>query len=150
MAEMANEVAIVPAAAPADDPKKKAAALRSWILMDGAGKEEVLEVDKYAIMHRVRIHARDLRILDPLLSYPSTILGRERAIVLNLEVWIDDGIELLFVVVVVLLLLLLVVIIINTISCCFSCSFPIYDCKLLVLEWPAYQGYNYCRRGEFP
>ncbi|GKE31671.1 magnesium transporter MRS2-2-like protein, partial [Tanacetum coccineum] len=31
------------------------------------------------------IHARDLRILDPLLSYPSAILGRERAIVLNLE-----------------------------------------------------------------
>ncbi|KAL3688223.1 hypothetical protein R1sor_014532 [Riccia sorocarpa] len=45
----------------------------------------MLEVDKYAIMHRVGIHARDLRILDPLLSYPSTILGRERAIVLNLE-----------------------------------------------------------------
>uniref|UniRef100_J3LSQ0 Magnesium transporter n=2 Tax=Oryza brachyantha TaxID=4533 RepID=J3LSQ0_ORYBR len=36
-------------------------------------------------MHRVDINARDLRILDPLLSYPSTILGRERAIVLNLE-----------------------------------------------------------------
>lgn len=46
----------------------------------------LLEVDKYAIMHRVGIHARDLRILDPLLSYPSAILGRERAIVLNLEV----------------------------------------------------------------
>uniref|UniRef100_A0A0A9HK77 Magnesium transporter n=1 Tax=Arundo donax TaxID=35708 RepID=A0A0A9HK77_ARUDO len=29
--------------------------------------------------------ARDLRLLDPLLSYPSTILGRDRAVVVNLE-----------------------------------------------------------------
>ncbi|KAF3789023.1 Magnesium transporter [Nymphaea thermarum] len=65
--------------------KKKAAASRSWIVMDCTGEGTILDVDKYAIMHRVQIHARDLRILDPLLSYPSTILGRERAIVLNLE-----------------------------------------------------------------
>ncbi|XP_068669764.1 magnesium transporter MRS2-I-like [Aristolochia californica] len=64
---------------------KKTAAARSWILLDCEGEGTVLDVDKYAIMHRVQIHARDLRILDPLLSYPSTILGRERAIVLNLE-----------------------------------------------------------------
>ncbi|XP_031113004.1 magnesium transporter MRS2-2-like isoform X2 [Ipomoea triloba] len=67
------------------DPKKKGAGSRSWLLMEASGQEIVLDVDKYAIMHRVQIHARDLRILDPLLSYPSTILGRERAIVLNLE-----------------------------------------------------------------
>ncbi|XP_057783301.1 magnesium transporter MRS2-I [Salvia miltiorrhiza] len=65
--------------------KKKGGGSRSWILLDSSGQEIVLDVDKYAIMHRVQIHARDLRILDPLLSYPSTILGRERAIVLNLE-----------------------------------------------------------------
>ncbi|XP_020586073.1 magnesium transporter MRS2-I-like [Phalaenopsis equestris] len=64
---------------------KKKAAARSWILLDSTGEETILDVDKYAIMHRVQIHARDLRILDPLLSYPSTILGREQAIVLNLE-----------------------------------------------------------------
>ncbi|CAK9197661.1 unnamed protein product [Sphagnum jensenii] len=65
-------------------PKKKAAS-NSWMLLDVKGEPMLLEVDKYAIMHRVGIHARDLRILDPLLSYPSAILGRERAIVLNLE-----------------------------------------------------------------
>ncbi|WOL03977.1 magnesium transporter MRS2-I isoform X1 [Canna indica] len=65
--------------------KKKTAAARSWILFDSDGEGTILDVDKYAIMHRVQIHARDLRILDPLLSYPSAILGRERAIVLNLE-----------------------------------------------------------------
>ncbi|KAF2294375.1 hypothetical protein GH714_009822 [Hevea brasiliensis] len=36
-------------------------------------------------MRRTGLPPRDLRILDPLLSYPSTILGRERAIVINLE-----------------------------------------------------------------
>jgi hypothetical protein len=36
-------------------------------------------------MRRCGIPARDLRILDPLLAYPSTILGREKAIVVNLE-----------------------------------------------------------------
>ena len=66
--------------------KKKKQSSRSWILLDCTGQGTVLDVDKYAIMHRVQIHARDLRILDPLLSYPSKILGRERAIVLNLEV----------------------------------------------------------------
>ncbi|KAK9281107.1 hypothetical protein L1049_004000 [Liquidambar formosana] len=65
--------------------KKKTAVSRSWISIDHNGKGTILDVDKYAIMSRVQIHARDLRILDPLLSYPSTILGRERVIVLNLE-----------------------------------------------------------------
>jgi magnesium transporter len=66
--------------------KKKGVGNRSWILMNSSGEETVLDDDKYSIMQRVQIHARDLRILDPLLSYPSTILGRDRAIVLNLEV----------------------------------------------------------------
>ncbi|KAI4301160.1 hypothetical protein L6164_034467 [Bauhinia variegata] len=64
---------------------KKTAASRSWISLDHNGKGTILDVDKYAIMRRVEINARDLRILDPLLSYPSTILGREKVIVLNLE-----------------------------------------------------------------
>ncbi|XP_042457794.1 magnesium transporter MRS2-I-like [Zingiber officinale] len=76
---------LVPAAEVQASLKKKTAAARSWILFDSHGEGTILDVDKYAIMHRVQIHARDLRILDPLLSYPSTILGRERAIVLNLE-----------------------------------------------------------------
>ncbi|KAF8058377.1 hypothetical protein N665_1247s0007 [Sinapis alba] len=57
----------------------------NWVFIDETGESKALDVDKYAVMHRVQIHARDLRILDPNLSYPSTILGRERAIVLNLE-----------------------------------------------------------------
>ncbi|CAI8614276.1 unnamed protein product [Vicia faba] len=64
---------------------KKTAISRSWIFLDRDGRDMVLDVDKYAIMRLVEIHARDLRIMDPLLSYPSTILGREKVIVLNLE-----------------------------------------------------------------
>ncbi|XP_064949338.1 magnesium transporter MRS2-I-like isoform X1 [Musa acuminata AAA Group] len=89
---MARDALAVPAEAQAAL-KKKTAAARSWILFDSSGEGTILDVDKYAIMHRVQIHARDLRILDPLLSYPSTILGRERAIVLNLEVLLRDPAE---------------------------------------------------------
>lgn len=65
---------------------KKVASSRSWILLDSTTTQPThLDLDKHSIMHRAHLHARDLRILDPLLSYPSTILGRERAIVLNLE-----------------------------------------------------------------
>ncbi|PNX86183.1 magnesium transporter MRS2-i-like protein, partial [Trifolium pratense] len=57
----------------------------TWIKFDANGHSSFLNVDKYEIMRQVRIDARDFRILDPLLSYPSTILGREDVIVLNLE-----------------------------------------------------------------
>uniref|UniRef100_A0A7N0RA36 Magnesium transporter n=1 Tax=Kalanchoe fedtschenkoi TaxID=63787 RepID=A0A7N0RA36_KALFE len=57
----------------------------SWVSINQNGETTILDVGKHEIMRRVEINARDLRILDPLLSYPSTILGRERVIVLNLE-----------------------------------------------------------------
>jgi magnesium transporter len=51
----------------------------------GGASEVVIEAGKHEIMRRTGVPARDLRILDPILSYPSTMLGRERAIVINLE-----------------------------------------------------------------
>lgn len=65
--------------------RKKAAGVRPWLLLDSSGQAQVVEAGKHAIMRRTGLPARDLRILDPLLSYPSTVLGRERAIVINLE-----------------------------------------------------------------
>ncbi|KNA18591.1 hypothetical protein SOVF_069210 [Spinacia oleracea] len=75
----------------------------SWVLFNSEGESKNLELDKYSILRRLRIHARDLRILDPLLSYPSIILGRERAIIVNLEhikaiitaeeVWLRDPLD---------------------------------------------------------
>ncbi|RHN78464.1 hypothetical protein MtrunA17_Chr1g0165871 [Medicago truncatula] len=57
----------------------------TWIKLDANGHSSFLDIDKYELMRQVRIDARDLRILDPLLSYPSAIFGREDVIVLNLE-----------------------------------------------------------------
>ncbi|KAJ7967597.1 Magnesium transporter [Quillaja saponaria] len=65
--------------------RKKGAGIRVWLVLDATGQAQVVEAGKHAIMRRTGLPARDLRILDPLLSYPSTVLGRERAIVINLE-----------------------------------------------------------------
>ncbi|KAI9123624.1 hypothetical protein K1719_004924 [Acacia pycnantha] len=65
--------------------RKKGTSVRAWLQIDATGQTQVEEVGKHAIMRRTGLPARDLRILDPLLSYPSTVLGRERAIVINLE-----------------------------------------------------------------
>ncbi|XP_075520402.1 magnesium transporter MRS2-1-like isoform X2 [Primulina tabacum] len=65
--------------------KKRGQGLKSWIRVDANGNSQVIEVDKFAVMRRCDLPARDLRLLDPLFVYPSTILGREKAIVVNLE-----------------------------------------------------------------
>jgi hypothetical protein len=62
-----------------------AAASRDWMVVPASGPARVEEAGKHAVMARTGLPARDLRVLDSLLSYPSTILGRERAIVVNLE-----------------------------------------------------------------
>ncbi|KAI4988830.1 hypothetical protein ZWY2020_036147 [Hordeum vulgare] len=43
------------------------------------------EFGRHQIMEMTGLPARDLRVLDPLLSYLSTILGRDRTVVVNLE-----------------------------------------------------------------
>lgn len=65
--------------------KKRGQGVRSWIRVDVTGNSQVIEVDKFTMMRRCDLPARDLRLLDPLFVYPSTILGREKAIVVNLE-----------------------------------------------------------------
>lgn len=75
------------AAADSQGVAKNMLTVRNWVSLDCTGRSTVLDVDKHVIMRRAQIHARDLRIIDPMLSYPSAILGRERAIVLNLEVY---------------------------------------------------------------
>ncbi|KAJ4765186.1 magnesium transporter 1 [Rhynchospora pubera] len=60
--------------------------LRSWIRVDASsGASCSVSLDKVTVMRRCNLPARDLRLLDPLFVYPSTILGREKAIVLNFE-----------------------------------------------------------------
>lgn len=65
--------------------KKRGHGSRSWIKIDREGNSYVMELDKSTIMRHCSLPARDLRLLDPLFIYPSTILGREKAIVVSLE-----------------------------------------------------------------
>lgn len=60
---------------------------QNWILINSTGEDTILDnVDKHEILHKFQIHARDLRILDPLYSQPCAILVREKAILVSLEV----------------------------------------------------------------
>ena len=65
--------------------RKKGAGVRAWLLLGTTGQARVVEAGRHAIMWWTGLPARDFQILDPLLSYPSTVLGRERAIVINPE-----------------------------------------------------------------
>ncbi|KAL0922800.1 hypothetical protein M5K25_006820 [Dendrobium thyrsiflorum] len=65
--------------------RKPTAGIRAWLVVSESRQPYLEEAGKHLIMRRTGLPARDLRVLDPQLSYPSTILGRERAIVINLE-----------------------------------------------------------------
>lgn len=69
----------------AQQPRRKGIGTRVWLIVSESGQSQLEEIEKHCIMRRTGLPARDLRVLDPVLSYPSSILGRERAIVLNLE-----------------------------------------------------------------
>lgn len=65
--------------------KKRGHGTRSWIKIDQDGNSQTVTLDKATIMRHCSLPSRDLRLLDPMFIYPSTILGREKAIVVNLE-----------------------------------------------------------------
>ncbi|KAB1993721.1 hypothetical protein ES319_D13G051100v1 [Gossypium barbadense] len=84
--DLSNRSAVIPnQTLPFTTHRKKGTSIRSWLLLDSTAHTFRLEAGKHSIMRRTGLPGRDLRILDPLLSYPSTVLGRERAIVINLE-----------------------------------------------------------------
>lgn len=57
--------------------KKKAGGARKWPWMrfDRVGQSELFDCEKSAIVRRVSIPARDLRVLGPVFSHSSNILG---------------------------------------------------------------------------
>ncbi|KAL4428790.1 hypothetical protein ABPG77_005228 [Micractinium sp. CCAP 211/92] len=83
--------AAVAAAAAAGVAKAKAQvksfAVRKWLAVNPRGEVRHLELAKMRVTAGLGVQLRDLRLLDPQLatSYPSAILARERAIVVNLE-----------------------------------------------------------------
>ncbi|KAH7845245.1 hypothetical protein Vadar_009694 [Vaccinium darrowii] len=65
--------------------KRKGAGVRTWLVVSKLGRVSVEELGKQAVMHRTGITARDLRVVEPELSYPYAVLRRERAVVVHLE-----------------------------------------------------------------
>ncbi|KAG5515506.1 hypothetical protein RHGRI_036523 [Rhododendron griersonianum] len=65
--------------------KRKGAGSRTWLVVSKSGQVSVEELGKQTVIRRSGITARDLRVVEPELSYPSAILRRERAVVVNLE-----------------------------------------------------------------
>uniref|UniRef100_A0A1D2AE65 Magnesium transporter n=1 Tax=Auxenochlorella protothecoides TaxID=3075 RepID=A0A1D2AE65_AUXPR len=65
----------------------KHAAVTTWLSVSPNGTAALLELGKLKVTHQLGVQLRDLRLLDPQLanSYPSAILARDRALVLNLE-----------------------------------------------------------------
>lgn len=63
------------------------AKLSSWLSIDSLGRPTERRVDKYRLGAELGVPSRDIRLLDPSIPtpYPSAILVRERAIVLNLD-----------------------------------------------------------------
>ena len=59
---------------------------RKWLKIDAEGKSQIVATDRHRLTHELGVQTRDLRILDPKFStnYPSAILCREKAIVVNL------------------------------------------------------------------
>lgn len=69
----------------ASSTKKRGQGNRPWTQIDRDGNSQVVVLDKATIMRRCSLPSRDLRLLDPLFDCHSTILSREKAIVVNLE-----------------------------------------------------------------
>lgn len=65
--------------------RKKGIGIKTWLVVNSTGQAQLVDAGKHLIKQRTGLSARDLRILDPSLSYPSTVIGRERAVVIKLE-----------------------------------------------------------------
>jgi hypothetical protein len=68
-------------------PAPKRTAVQQWLAVSPQGRASLLELAKLRVTQQLGVQLRDLRLVDPQLaaSYPSAILARERALVLNLE-----------------------------------------------------------------
>lgn len=62
-------------------------AARKWVKVDQDGVSSIIQAEKNELTQQLGVQLRDLRVLDPYLaaSYPSAILSRDKALVVNLE-----------------------------------------------------------------
>ncbi|KAK9916763.1 hypothetical protein WJX75_006679 [Coccomyxa subellipsoidea] len=76
-----------PLQTPFDRKKAAAIGLRKWVRFAKNGETTIMQADKHEITQQLGVQLRDLRLLDPQLhaSYPSALLCRDKALVVNLE-----------------------------------------------------------------
>jgi magnesium transporter len=55
--------------------KNRKAGTRTWMRFDATGNSEIFDCDRNGLLKRVAVPARDLRILGPIFSQSSHILG---------------------------------------------------------------------------
>ncbi|KAK3411284.1 hypothetical protein EUGRSUZ_I00046 [Eucalyptus grandis] len=63
----------------AQQPWRKLIGTRAWLIVSESGQLHVEEIEKHSIMGWTGLPARNLLVLDLVLSYPFSILGREQA-----------------------------------------------------------------------
>ncbi|EFJ48432.1 Mg2+ transporter protein [Volvox carteri f. nagariensis] len=70
---------------PRGEKQKKAPLVSTyWLKIDFMGRDTMIRVDKHKLMHKLGVQARDLRLLDLTSATPPAILGRDKAIIVNL------------------------------------------------------------------
>ncbi|DBB04051.1 TPA: hypothetical protein ACH3X1_013106 [Trebouxia sp. C0004] len=77
----------LPLQLPATKVHLAAVGTRKWLKIESSGATSVLQADKLSITQELGIQVRDLRLLDPAMatSYPSAILCRDKALLVNME-----------------------------------------------------------------
>lgn len=60
--------------------KSRKVGIRTWMRFDATGNSEIFECDKNDLLKRVTVPARDLRIMGPIFSQSSHILGKYSSI----------------------------------------------------------------------
>ena len=61
------------------------AAAGEWAAVSTSGEWRSEAIGKHQLVRRTGLSARDLRALDPALSHPSSVMARDRAVVVNLD-----------------------------------------------------------------
>ncbi|XP_066326732.1 putative magnesium transporter MRS2-D isoform X2 [Miscanthus floridulus] len=83
--EPSTSMATATATAPRRRHAATGAAAGEWAAVSASGQWRAEAIGKHQLVRRTGLSARDLRALDPALSHPSSVMARDRAVVVNLD-----------------------------------------------------------------
>lgn len=85
--DMASAKSLAPSQPSTIGERKKSTYTRKVLKFSSTGQSSLMEAKKVSITHTLGVQSRDLRLLDPQLatSYPSAILCRDQALIVNCE-----------------------------------------------------------------